>query len=203
MLTQEQRDYIRTLEQVKDDEEIIREIGSSDEELRWYLRRHPRKYMQTFWLIGLLPERTGDFWMSCVPAVNIDAVLRWREVSDRAMWRHRNKISSQDWASYLALGCSEWLLKRMKGTEYLHVSAIKFSKPLSEKFMRQNQDWIDWDDVALYQPMGREFLKEFESRLDYDFLCQNPWLSSRMLGELCFEHGGAFGKRAWRRRNAR
>jgi len=42
---------------------------------------------------------------------------------------------------------------------------------LSEEFIREHQDKVNWFDICYYQALSEDFIREFKDKVDWGRLC--------------------------------
>ena len=47
---------------------------------------------------------------------------------------------------------------------------IDYTKPLTEDFIRENQDKVNWNDISFYQKLSEDFIKEFQDRFNWYYI---------------------------------
>ena len=193
-VTKEQRAYIRMLEGVMPERDIIATLKDSDDELRWYLRRRSRGYVESTTLVRLF-DKSMDFWLSVGQEhVDWEAVLMHMSIADnqKTVARHRKRIPWLAWTDISSRrGLSEWFIE--KCGEHIEWNCLRLENTtLSERFMRKYKDKLYWDDIASTQAMSDEFMEEFEDRLDVGRLFANPRIPDQRINNLIFRHNGKF-----------
>ncbi len=197
--TKEQREYIKMLENVMPEEDILVSLKDNDDELKWYLRKKHNYlgYQTVCHFVGVV-DKSMDFWLSLgEDFIDIEGVLLAMGVvgNQKTVAKYRNKIPWVAWTWISSTkGLTQWFIEKCIDKidwDCLHIQ----NTTLTEDFMRKYKDKLDWDDIALTQEMSDEFMEEFEERLNVDLLFKNPKISYSRINSLIFKHNGNFGKR--------
>lgn len=59
----------------------------------------------------------------------------------------------------------------------------KSKSPLSESYIRQHADKLNWDQISIYQTLSESFMREFKSELDWFFISRYQKLSESFIRE--------------------
>ena len=76
-------------------------------------------------------------------------------------------------------GCT-WTLKDRWESFWKHISS---SQELSEDFIREFQDRVDWTLISKHQKLSEEFIREFQDRVDWEKISRYQRLSEKFIGE--------------------
>lgn len=195
--TKEQRDYIRMLENVMPEKDILVSLKDNDDELRWYLRRQYNGYQRTCELIKSI-DKSMDFWMSVGDNyLDTEGILLELGIvnNQQTVAKYQNRVPWVAWTWISSTrGLTQWFIEKCK--RHIEWNCLRIDNTtLTEDFMRKHKDKLDWDDIALTQNMSDEFMEEFEDRLDVDLLFKNPKISDSRINNLIFNYNGRFGKR--------
>ena len=60
---------------------------------------------------------------------------------------------------------------------------FNYLKPLSEEFIRENQNKIDWDYISCYQKLSEDFIREFQDKVDWNWISEYQKLSVKFIRE--------------------
>lgn len=197
MITKKQKNYIRMLENVMPEKDVVVALKDNDDELRWYLRQSYWGYQRMCELVKWIDKDIG-FWLSLgEDCIDIEGVLLEMGVvkNQKSVARYRNKIPWVAWTWVSSLrGLTQWFIE--KCSEHIEWDCLKIQDTtLTESFMRKHKDKLFWNDIALTQEMSDEFMEEFEDRLDVGLLFKNPKIPGQRINNLIFKHNGRFGKR--------
>lgn len=176
MVTREQKEYVRMLECVMPEKDILVSLKDDDNLLRWYLRRSRRGYHQTLHLISWI-KKSMDFWLSVGDDhVNMEAVVLNYSVriNQKTIIKYKNKLPMSVWSIIsLQTGLTQRFLE--KCADKLELDKIDLSSTkLTESFMRKHKKLLNWDNISLSQRMSKKFMAEFMELLNVGFLCMNP-----------------------------
>ena len=58
---------------------------------------------------------------------------------------------------------------------------IDYTKPLTEEFIRKNQNELDWDLISSYQKLSEEFIEEFQNKINWLNIFKNQQLSEEFI----------------------
>lgn len=195
--TKEQRDYIKLLEGVMPEEDIVVCLKDDDELLRWYLRRSKRGFSHTTQLINCV-GKSMDFWLSVGDShVDMEAVVMNYDVvmNQNTIAKYVDKLPFYVWSTISSqVGLSQWFIEKCECHIVWHRLHLGYTT-LTEDFIRQHKDSLNWNDIALTQEMSDEFMEEFEDRLNVDLLFRNPQIPDQRINNLIVKHNGRFGKR--------
>lgn len=198
MLTKDQRNYIRMLENVMPERDIVVDLKDDDDLLRYYLRRSQRGYAHTMQVISWI-GKSMDFWLSVGDShISMEAVVVNFHVlmNQETIVKYKDKLPWFVWSTISPqVGLSQWFLEECSDRLDWNMLDISHTS-LTEDFMRKHESSLNWNDIARSQCMSDEFIEEFESRLDLNLLFENPCIPSWRVNSLVFRHGGDFGKKA-------
>ena len=185
MITDKQRQYVKIVEKTCSSEsEIVEVLKGNDDELRYYLKKRHYGWSETIKLINST-KKSADFYFSCgSKSLDFDAVISLLPVPDCTVYKYRSKFNHFIWIEICARGVSQWLLEHCKKIFKKYGHLVKFDKPLTEGFMRENKDWIDWNDISRFQKMGLSFMNEFKDKLNIRLMRENPYIGELTLD--CF-----------------
>jgi hypothetical protein len=62
-------------------------------------------------------------------------------------------------------------------------SCISHSQKLSEEFIREFKDKVDWFHISQYQKLSEEFIREFKDKVDWSYISQYQKLSESFIRE--------------------
>jgi hypothetical protein len=61
--------------------------------------------------------------------------------------------------------------------------SVSIYQKLSEEFIKEFQDKVNWESVSIYQKLSEEFIKEFQDKVDWYFVSANQKLSEEFIKE--------------------
>jgi hypothetical protein len=197
--TKEQREYIRMLDNVMPEKDILASLKDNDDELKWYLKKKHNYlgYQMVCHLVRMV-DKSMDFWLSLgEDFIDMEGVLLEMGVvhNQKTVAKYRNKIPWVAWTWISSTsGLTQWFIE--KCIDKIEWNALNIQNTtLTEGFMRKHKDSLDWDDIATSQEMSDEFMEEFEDRLDAELLFGNAKIPNQRINNLIFKHNGRFGKR--------
>ena len=83
------------------------------------------------------------------------------------------------------------LIKRKTGKQYKSISCIDWNvisrKPLSENFIREFQNKIDWCYITAYQKLSEDFIREFRYLVYWSEILKSQTLSENFKEEFKYK----------------
>ena len=60
---------------------------------------------------------------------------------------------------------------------------ISINQSLSEDFIREFQDKVDWDWISKYQNLSEDFIREFKDKVDWYYISKYQKVSNKFIEE--------------------
>ena len=95
-----------------------------------------------------------------------------------------NKLTNQPLVSKEAVVEHRLSLIKEEIRHICKISKIKFDDTLSEKFITNFKDKVDWDDISCSQTLSEEFIREFQDKVDWYYISHNEKLSENTIRKL-------------------
>lgn len=114
-------------------------------------------------------------YLYCINKVKKAILFLTQKINEDFVLEHLETFNLAEKYSKL----SESFLREFK--DDLNWETICKYQQLSEQFMRENKDNLDWKSVSEYQNISYKFIKEFRNNLDWELLKNNPRLEKKKL----------------------